>query len=91
MNKLKLKHFDNTYFAFFNQHDIDFKSAKENFIKEFSEEDFKKEIQPFVDKGIMSIFQVKPNDQRRWFVYEVAKLADERVCRDGVSGDVKFA
>jgi polysaccharide pyruvyl transferase WcaK-like protein len=93
MSKLQipiLKHFDDCYFAFFNQHDIDFQNAKQNFIKEFSKEDFKKEIQPFVDEGIMSIFQTKPNDKTRWFVYEVSKEADQRVVRDGVSGKVKF-
>ena len=73
-----MKHFDNCYIAFFNQRKSDFENAKESYIKKFNEQDFKKEIQHFVDKGIMSIFQVKPNDKTRWFVYEVSKLSDRR-------------
>lgn len=73
----KLKHFSDCHFAFFNQRESDFENAKENFIAEFSKEVFDKEIQPFVDKGIMSIFEAKPNDHSRWFVYEVSKLSDK--------------
>jgi hypothetical protein len=50
-------------FALFNYHINNArKKAKKAFIKRFSQKDWDKEIQPFEDAGIMSIFDKKPNE-----------------------------
>jgi hypothetical protein len=50
--------------------------AKVAFIKRFDEASWKKEIQPFIDKGLMSITE-NPNGYARWFVEAVAIFVNE--------------
>ena len=60
------------YILFFNQKPESANKAKIDFINEFGKERFMKEIQPFIDKGIMSIFAAKPNKYTTYYVNRVA-------------------
>ncbi len=65
-------------FAVFNLHINDAESkAKQAFVKRFAQETFDSEIQPFIDKGIMSIFNTKPTEHTRWYVEAVGIFVNQ--------------
>lgn len=66
------------YFAVFNQHINDAGNrAKIAFIKRFSQGEWNEHIQPFEDKGIMSMFNEKPNKYLLWYAETVAVFVNE--------------
>lgn len=57
------------HFSLFNCHINDaFERSKAMFIKRWSQLAWDQQIQPFVDKGIMSILQTYPDSYAQWFV-----------------------
>lgn len=68
----------NPYVAVFNCHINNAKSkADKAFIKRFDKDVFNKEIKPFLDKGIMSIFKQAPNDYTKVYVEFIALYVNE--------------
>lgn len=64
-------------FALFNLHINDAsEKAKKAFIKRFSQEEWDKSIQPFHDKGIMSIFD-SITDKTLWYVETIGIYVNE--------------
>ncbi len=65
-------------FSLFNCHINDAKDrAKDAFIKIHGSTAFENEIQPFLDKGIMSIFESKPNRWIRTYVDLIQAFVNE--------------
>jgi len=69
---------DNMHTFFFNQSSNDAKLGKDDFVDMFSIQEFNKEIQPFINKGVMSIFNVKPNKYTLFYVKKVSIYAKDR-------------
>jgi len=66
------------FVAVFNGHVNDAQErADEAFVKRFGELAFEYEIRPHHKNGIMSIFQVKPNEYTVWYVEMIAVFANE--------------
>src|SRR6185503_4859330 len=73
-------------FAVFNCHLNNAKAkAKRRFKKKFGAEVWKLEIQPFLNKGIMSIFEQEPNDHTLWYVDEITAIVNARRQKTEVS------
>ena len=59
----------NPYFAVFNSHVNDAKvKAKQMFIELHGQKKWDEQLQPFLDKGAMSIFDEDPNQYTRAYV-----------------------
>ena len=66
------------YFSTFNCHINNAKKrAIKKFKKKFGKTVFQKEIKPYLEKGIMSIFQENPNYYTEWFVKKIAKYVND--------------
>lgn len=62
---------DSDYVVFFNQNEEARKKAKDDFIKKYDIITFNNEIQPYINKGIMSIFDEKPNKYIKYYFFSV--------------------
>lgn len=64
--------------AVFNSH---LNNAKERAIAEFkrlkSERRFDEKIKPYIDAGIMSIFQTEPGPDEKFFVFLITRFVNE--------------
>jgi len=66
------------YLSVFNQHLNDAAElTRADFIEIFGQEDWDREMQPFVDKGVMSLFQEEPNPYTKFYVKTVTKYVNE--------------
>lgn len=73
-------------FAMFNSHVNRAKDrAKRSFIKKFGRKVWDKRLQPFIDAGIMSIFNKKPNRWTEFYVNKVTSFVNEGRNRDKVN------
>jgi hypothetical protein len=68
-------------FAFFNQSQKDRKEAKAGFIRRFGPQEWERQIQPFVDSGIMGLLSQRETPEARWFVEVVSFLVNRRLAR----------
>ena len=69
-------------FAVFNYHLNNAKErSKELFIACFGKDKWDREIQPFHDKGIMTIFHKKPNKYVQWYVATVTSIVNEHATK----------
>jgi hypothetical protein len=74
------------FFALFNCHINNAQEgAMKEFINTFGQDVWDKRIQPFMDKGIMSIFDKKPNKYTRWFVMKVQEIVNKEQVEETVS------
>lgn len=66
-------------FAVFNYHinKVDIK-AKKNYIKKYDKKSWKKCVQPFINKGVMSIFDVPPTEHTLFYVQQVHKYVNKK-------------
>lgn len=65
-------------FALFNCHLNDAENrANAAFVKRFGQDAFDENIQPFLNKGIMAIFNEPPNKHTKWYVETVAVFVNE--------------
>ncbi len=65
------------FFSLFNCHVNDAeRRAKESFIQKYDEATWKRELQPFINKGIMSIFDKPPSEFTQFFVDEVTRIVN---------------
>ena len=66
------------YFSVFNCHlnDAD-KRATMDVIAKFGVKKYAEELQPFQEKGIMSIFKVEPTDVAKYYVDRVEEYVNE--------------
>lgn len=72
------KDFLDPHFSLFNCHLNNAKDrAKTQFILRNGKACWKREIQPFVDKGIMSIFSVKPTKWTKQFLWDICRFVNE--------------
>jgi len=64
-------------FALFNCHVNRAKDrAIASFIRKFGYDTFRKKLEPFLDKGIMSIFDEKPNKHTKFFVQRITRFVN---------------
>ena len=68
-----------SYTDTFNSNDDDMAKAKERFIKTYSEESFNKNIQPFIGKGLMSIFNTEPTNEIGYYLVNLAYYVNVRL------------
>lgn len=66
------------YFSVFNCHINDAKEKAIDMFKQvYSERKFEKQIQPFLDRGIMSIFNEDPNRYTRFFAGYIQRIVNQ--------------
>lgn len=68
------------HFALFNCH-INNAEEKANsaFVRRWDFETWQKEIEPYLEKGIMSIFEGEPNEYTTWYVEAIGIFVNQRV------------
>ena len=65
------------YFALFNCHvNNALEKTTEKYKEIWGAKRFEKKIQPFIDNGIMSIFNTKPNRDLKFFVFYNADVVN---------------
>jgi len=77
MNKEKQQTDDFT--AVFNCREEELKKAKKQYIKVMGEKSFNKVIQPYIDKGIMSIFEDNPTKETAYYVVTLSYYVRQRL------------
>jgi hypothetical protein len=77
------------YFATFNCTKPDLAKAKRAFGRKFGAGSFKTWIQPYLDKGIMSIFKDSPNKYTKFYVETLARYVNERLNEPEVETEPK--
>lgn len=66
------------YFAVFNCHKNDQKQARERVIQKHGKDAYDRDVKPLISKGVMGIFNQKPNRATRCYALAVAKRSDDR-------------
>jgi len=67
------------YFAVFNGRPAERERARRIFNNKFGKGSYRKHISPYIRRGIMSIFHVKPNRHTKFFIKTYAKIVNERL------------
>lgn len=68
-----------SYTATFNSDDEDMAKAKEKFIKTYDEKSFNENIQPYIDKGLMSIFNTEPTNEIGYYLVNLTYYVNVRL------------
>jgi hypothetical protein len=80
-----MKHFSDEFVAVFNSSESDRQQAKEDFIGKFGPEKFRVAIKPYLQKGIMSIFNDDANIYTKYYVERIAQYSDDREYKRSVA------
>lgn len=71
------------FVSVFNQHvNGASRKAKAEFVKKFGKDEWAIRMQPFVKKGIMSIFNDKPTRWTKWYAKRVCEIVNGMKYRD---------
>ena len=77
------------YFATFNCDKQDLDKARRAFGRKFGKGAYANWIKPYIDKGIMSIFQDPPNTYTRFYVETLTMCVNERLGEPEVETEPK--